>query len=83
MALSCKQTRAALVRADRFMIVTYRPTGASYSLDDGRAVTRKAGHELSGQLLLEMPGLPPSGMELTGAEDGLFPGMSQTWRATQ
>jgi hypothetical protein len=55
--------------------------GEGYSLDDGRAVPRKAARELTADLFGEcyMPeqrrGLPP----MRGNEDGLFQGFSQTW----
>jgi hypothetical protein len=67
-----------LAQKGAYLLLTH---GEGYSLDDGRAVPRKAARELTADLFetCDLPeqrkGLPP----LRGNEDGLFPGMSQTW----
>jgi len=56
---------------------TLATDGASYALDNGVGVSAKAGGEMTAQLSLLSA---PRDAEIVPNEDGLFPGMSQTWR---
>ncbi len=68
-----RRIRKAL-REDRFLMCTYEPRGAAYSLDNGIPVSRKLAAELTGASKLQ------ADLFLQPNEDGLFPGFTQTWR---
>jgi len=61
------KARTAMERGEVLM-VTNTPDGASYGLGTGAAVPSKVAREIQGDLFVK-----PS-------DDGLFPGMSQTWK---
>ena len=62
-----------LRREGAFLMLTHRE---GYATDDGHGVPRKAAIGLTGDLFAEAP---VKGIARP-AEDGLFPGFSQTWR---
>lgn len=74
--LSEKHTKSAM-RAFRTLMVTYGADGPTYALDSGVGVTLKAAKAITNGKLV------PSNDDLfiVSNEDGLFPGMPQTWRA--
>lgn len=53
---------------DRLLVLTHRPEGDSYGLDNGRAITCRRAAEIQSDLFVKPQ------------DDGLFPGFSQTWR---
>jgi hypothetical protein len=58
-----------------YVMVTFEPGGALYSLDTGETIPRRLGKEITGGMIA-----PKSGdLFLKPAEDGLFPGFSQTY----
>lgn len=62
-----KRTMDALEQG-HLLVLTHGAEGPSYGLDNGRAVPTKIARTLQGDLFVR-----PS-------EDGLFPGMTQTWK---
>lgn len=64
-----EQTRARLGRDGRFLMITHQPGGAFYNLDTGEPVSKQVVDQLQGDLFIR------------AAEDGLFPGFSQTFHA--
>jgi hypothetical protein len=63
------------LRTGRTLMCTYAPAGTAYSLDNGVAVSKKLGRELTGSGTLQ------ADLFLRSNEDGLFPGFTQTRRA--
>lgn len=76
--LSANETRRAM-RQGSMLMVTFSHEASSYALTNGVGVSAKAGRDLTGQW--DLPGLSAGPEPLIPNEDGLFPGMSQTWRA--
>jgi hypothetical protein len=71
-----KSLRATLGRADAFLMET---KGEGFSTHDGQPVSRKlASAATQGELFGECP--TPSDLRLVSNDDGLFPGMAQTWK---
>jgi len=71
--MNAKAIRNAL-RGDRVLMCTYEATGTVYSLDNGVPVSKKLAAELTSPTKLQ------ADLFLQPAEDGLFPGFTQTWR---
>ena len=68
------QLEKRLARKGSFLMLTH---GEGYATDDGKTVNRAmAERHTQGTLFADMPHNVP---RLSGNEDGLFPGMSQTW----
>jgi hypothetical protein len=71
-----KSLRSTLARADAFLMET---KGEGYSTHDGQPVSRKlATAATQGDLFGDVP--TAHDLVLVSNDDGLFPGMSQTWR---
>ena len=73
------QLEKRLARKGSFMMLTH---GEGYSTDDGRTVDARIArkHIAQGDLFEEAGAYyKPQVLPLYGNEDGLFPGMSQTW----
>lgn len=78
MKAATKKQICERVQSGRVMLmVTYGTGPASWATTDGLPVTARCARELTGDLF--EPGMP-SGC-LQSNEDGLFPGMPQTWRS--
>jgi hypothetical protein len=60
-------------RPEFFVINTKRPSGDEYALNDGNGVRPRVMDDL----------FAGTDQELIAQEDGLFPGFSQTWRASR
>lgn len=60
--------RHATRDGSEFLVLTHRPQGDLWGTDAGAAISPAKARELQGDLFVR-----PS-------NDGLFPGMSQTWR---
>jgi hypothetical protein len=72
-----KATRSRLT-AGRYMLLTH---GEGYSLDDGTAIRRTTAENLlQGELFSAAPCQRKGQPVMRANDDGLFPGMSQTWR---
>lgn len=86
MALNSKAATAALKRPGRFLYVTYG-SDTCFQIEGEGVITRKLANELTGDLFVTMTNKPlpiqrvGQAVEppLVGAEDGLFPGFSQTY----
>jgi hypothetical protein len=65
---TARQARAELARLGRTLMVTHGRDGAAYGLDTGQAMPATVARQLQTDLFVQP------------AEDGLFPGHSQTWR---
>lgn len=61
------QSRSKL-EPGRVLMVTHTPEGAAYGLDNGKPVTGSQARDVQSDLFV------------TANDDGLFPGMSQTWK---
>lgn len=73
--LGWKET-AAHLRRGHYLMVTLASEGPSYATDNGIGVSVKTGREMTTQSSLPLP----NNEMIVPNEDGLFPGMSQTWR---
>ena len=77
---------ASAMRNGRLLMVTLASDGPSYALDNGIGVSARVGRDMTAQGdLFGNAGAVPSGndLRLVPNDDGLFPGMSQTWRVVQ
>jgi hypothetical protein len=72
--MNAKRIRNAL-RSERILMCTYERTGTVYSLDNGVPVPRKLAAELTNADRLQ------ADLFLRANDDGLFPGLTQTWQA--
>jgi len=66
-----------LSRDGAYLLLTH---GEGYSTDDGAYVPRKQAEQLTAPLFVNLPVQRRGARPMTGQEDGLFPGFSQTWR---
>jgi hypothetical protein len=74
---------AQAMRHGRLLMVTHANDGPSYALDNGIGVSAKVGRDMTaqGDLFEGNAGAMPRGdLCIVPNDDGLFPGMSQTWR---
>ena len=77
-ALSRKATIAKMAKDSAVLCLTH---GHGFTIEPhGLAVTRKAGDDMTKQHDLFGGLNAPEAIELVPNDDGLFPGMSQTWR---
>jgi hypothetical protein len=66
------------MRNGRTLMVTFQPDGSAFALDNGIGVSKRAAEKMTGQCELFAPCSQPGA--LVPNDDGLFPGITQTWR---
>ena len=80
--MSKKQVLKRMAERNTQLVLTFGSGGASYSLADGSAVGAKIGRELTSEKPSTMQWVQDD-LFVAPNEDGLFPGMSQTWSVIQ
>jgi hypothetical protein len=80
--MSKAKTLQTMAARDVQLVLTYGGNGASYSLSDGAPVPAKVGKELTRETVGNS-GWTQDDLFVVPNDDGLFPGMSQTWSVIQ
>lgn len=68
------------MRHGRVLMATFTSEGPSYALDNGIGVSSRVGRDMTAQGDLFAGSMPRDGLCIVPNDDGLFPGISQTWR---
>ena len=80
--MSKTKVMQTMASRDVRLVLTYGGSGVSYSLSDGAPVAAKVGRELTRETA-DNAGWTQDDLFVAPNEDGLFPGMSQTWSVIQ